>query len=103
MRRIAVLLLVLASLACAGRSNEPPPEVKLSWDPVPEAQVVGYNVYRSGEPGRGFARVNPVPVKEPRYTDTAVERGKTYYYRVTAVNAGGAESGYSEESSKTVE
>lgn len=103
MRQTVVLILVIATLACALSSTKSRPEVNLTWSPVPDEDVVGYNVYRSEEPGRGYECVNPDPVAEPKYTDTAVKRGKTYYYRVTAVNTAGVESEPSEERSKVVD
>jgi len=103
MRYLVLLVLVVAILACAQPSNEPPPEVKLTWDPVPDEEVTGYNVYRSEESGGGYARVNPSRLVEPEYTDTTVKRGRTYFYRVTAVSRTGVESGFSVERSKAVD
>ena len=100
---VLILILVVAMLACAQSSNVPRPEVKLTWDPVPGEDIEGYNVYRSEEPGGGYESVNLEPIAEPEYTDTTVERGKTYYYRVTAVNTAGVESGFSEARSKNVD
>jgi len=93
----ALLAVTMICFACAARSAK---EVKLTWDPVPG--VVGYNVYRSAQPGGEYERINPAPLPQPRYVDTDVEPGKTYFYRVTAVNAVGIESDYSEERSRTV-
>jgi fibronectin type 3 domain-containing protein len=96
---VAVLLIgAMAAFACVGGSTA---KVELTWDAVPG--VAGYNVYRGAQPGGEYERINAAPVPEPRYTDVGVEKGKTYFYRVTAVNAAGVESEYSEERSRTVQ
>ncbi|MFN3763167.1 MAG: Ig-like domain-containing protein, partial [Anaerolineae bacterium] len=68
-------------------------QVVLTWPPVTDA--VTYNIYRSLLSGGGYARI--AAVSDPVYTDTAVVNGTTYYYVVTAVDAAGNESGYSDE------
>jgi hypothetical protein len=64
-----------------------------------EDEVAGYNIYRSEEAG-----VYPtVPlngstlVTVPSFTDSTVQKGRTYYYAVTAVTPGGEESSHSNE------
>jgi fibronectin type 3 domain-containing protein len=103
MRQTTVVILAVLILACAPSANEPRLEVKLTWDASADDLVIGYNVYRSETAGRDYRRINASPLSDPRYTDTSVERGRTYYYRVTAINAAGLESGFSEERSKTVD
>ena len=103
MQPTRALILVVAMLACAQPSNEPLPEVQLNWDPIPDEDVAGYNVYRSEAPDRGYERLHSEPLAAPEYTDTTVKRGRTYYYRVTAVNNAGVESGFSETRSKVVD
>lgn len=68
----------------------------LSWNPSPST-VVGYNVYRGTTSGGPYARVNPSLDPGTLYTDSSVQNGQTYYYVTTAVNAAGAESGYSNQ------
>lgn len=77
------------------------PAVVLAWDQNdPGDQVTGYNVYRapnSGDYDKGTAvRLAQAPAAAPTYTDNTVQRGKTYWYVVTAVNAT-AESARSNE------
>lgn len=100
MRKSGVAFLLCCLLACASPSSG---EVRLSWDAVPGDDIVGYNVYRTELSGQGYRRINSDPVPQPSYTDGDVQRGKTYYYRVTTVNAAGLESEFSEERSKTVD
>ena len=72
------------------------PSIDLSWDPVGdpagELDVVGYYVYRAEE-GGGFNRLNAQPVAASAYRDLSVAAGRTYRYRVTAVDRRGNESG----------
>ena len=60
------------------------PSIDLSWDANIEADVAGYNVYRSE--GAAFARVNAELVATPAFRDMHVEAGRQYTYRVTAVD-----------------
>ncbi|MCS3661497.1 Ig-like domain-containing protein [Salinibacter ruber] len=73
----------------------------LSWvDDDSTGSVAGYNVYRSTSPfsDKGDAvLVNEGLVSGSPYTDTTAQRGKTYYYRITAANGRGGESGLSGE------
>ena len=74
----------LVALAETGR-------VRLVWRPSEADDVAGYIVYRKVD--GGFERVTPQPVVAAEYVDTAVAAGKTYVYRVTAVDQAGNESG----------
>lgn len=60
--------------------------VRLAWNASPEPDVAGYLVYRSTGPGVDFVRLTPAPMAATVFTDRAVERGKTYWYAVTAVD-----------------
>jgi hypothetical protein len=68
--------------------------VVLAWDPSPDPQIVGYNVYRSES--LGAFSVPPLNgstlVSEVTFTDSTGELNRPYYYVVTAVNAVGQES-----------
>ena len=81
------------------------PFIDLIWAPVTNADLAGYNVYRSetgGGAGERMVRVNLELVKSPAYRDMAVESGKTYTYSVSAVDVRGNESGRSEETSEAL-
>jgi endoglucanase len=73
--------------------------VNLSWQ-APAAKagvpVKSYNVYRSTISGSQYVKIAS-EVPEPRYIDTTVSGGKTYYYVVTSVDSAGHESGFSAE------
>jgi hypothetical protein len=65
--------------------------VDLSWEPVPDADLAGYIVYRrTGEAG-AWVRLTPEPVQAAAFRDAAPPDG-VCAYRVTAVDATGNES-----------
>ena len=77
--------------------------VEISWQPPVDngsSPIVEYRIYRGDSAGNeSFLAL--VDVSEHSYRDTDVENGKTYYYRVSAVNDDGLESELSEEVSAT--
>jgi len=74
-------------------------DVTLQWDPNPETDVVGYKVYY-GTSSRTYS--SPVPLGlQTTYTVAGLASG-TYYFAVTAFNASGLESAFSNEVSTTV-
>lgn len=100
----------LSSEACAVTGDRTPPPAPagvllthgkkgytLTWLPVEVDDVAGYNVYRSVGEGP-FVKLNDVPLRVTQYKDKAVDPGRTYSYRVTAVDdsAAGNESPISE-------
>ena len=77
------------------------PFIDLTWAPNTEADLAGYNVYRHAE-GEPPVKINPESAKTPSYRDAGVERGKSYFYAVTAVDLRGNESSPSPEASEVV-
>ncbi len=75
-----------------------PLHVTLTWSAV--ATATNYNIYRSPVQGGGYSRIVTGNVSTT-YTDTNVTSGSTYYYVVTAVDALGNESSYSNEANAT--
>lgn len=77
--------------------------VYLNWTPPPEPSVVRYNVYRSTVPGGPYTLVNAVPIEGPYFLDSPgrsllpPRNGELYFYVVTAVDALGQVSEYSDE------
>jgi fibronectin type 3 domain-containing protein len=55
---------------------------------------VGYNVYQATTSGGPYTKLNgaPVPAGTLTYADNTVAGNTTYYYVVTAVDAGSLES-----------
>ncbi|MGA2031633.1 MAG: fibronectin type III domain-containing protein [Thermoguttaceae bacterium] len=64
------------------------PQVTLNW--TASTGAAGYNVYRGTTPGGESATPITSGVPGNTYADTNVVPGLTYYYKVAAVNAGGA-------------
>jgi fibronectin type 3 domain-containing protein len=61
------------------------------------ADAAGYNIYRSNTSRAGFVKINGAPVESTAFADRALAADAVYYYMVTAVGAGGAESHFSRE------
>jgi len=68
------------------------PVVDLSWSISPEADVVGYRVYRSEREGERGAAVTSDLLPTPAYHDAAVQPGRRYWYTVTVVDRSSNES-----------
>ena len=77
------------------------PFIDLIWAPVTDADLAGYNVYRS-EDGAGAIKINTELVRAPAYRDISVQSGKRYTYSVSSVDLRGNESARSEEASESV-
>lgn len=64
-------------------------DIHLTWAPVPDADLLGYRVYRSMQPDSlDWALLNKEPLAKPAYTDALGQSlsRHPYYYRVTAVD-----------------
>ncbi len=70
--------------------------VELIWTPNLEADLAGYNVYRR-EPDGAFRKINQDLLITPIFRDASAQAGRSYFYRVTAVDLTGNESAPSEE------
>jgi hypothetical protein len=82
-----------------------PGRLSLFFPANPEADVAGYNVYRSEDPNLPFERwskLNVEPITRTTFQDDKVESGKKYYYYLTAVDKNGNISQRSEVVSETV-
>jgi len=76
-----------------------PDEINLSWNA--SAGATGYNVYRASVTGGPYTLVSS-SVSGTNYSDSGLPVSATYYYVVTATDAGG-ESAYSNEASATTQ
>ncbi|HEY3313173.1 MAG TPA: alpha-amylase family glycosyl hydrolase [Anaerolineales bacterium] len=70
-------------------------KLDLTWDA--SAGAAGYNLYRSPLSGGGWVKLNASPIDSTTYSDVTVENTRLYYYVVTALDAAGNESGYSNQ------
>lgn len=68
--------------------------VHLTWGASSSA-VIGYNVYRRLASVTSYAPLSSTPINALSYDDSTVALGATYDYVVTAVDAAGVESVYS--------
>ena len=70
-------------------------QVSLSW--TASTYAVSYNVYQSPVSGGGYTLANTSPVSGTSFTATGLTNAQTYYFVVTALDADGNESVYSNE------
>lgn len=70
--------------------------VDLSWK-ASTSSPAGYNVYRGSASGGPYTRINSSLDASTYYSDGTVSSGQIYFYVTTAVDANGAESGYSNQ------
>ncbi|MEO6667280.1 MAG: fibronectin type III domain-containing protein, partial [Nitrospiria bacterium] len=71
----------------------------VAWDPNLETDMAGYKVYY-GSSGAYTQTIDVGTVTAQ--TISGLQEGLTYYFAVTAYDASGNESGYSQEMSKTI-
>ncbi len=91
----------LAAVATAGE-NGAAPAIDLSWQPVTDADLAGYAVYRR-EGEAAWQRISPPePLASPAFHDAQVQSGHTYRYAVSAISQGGNESARSAETEEPV-
>lgn len=77
------------------------PFIDLTWTPVTDPDLAGYNVYRHvGD--EAPVKINSELVKTPSFRDTDVKPGTKYSYAVSAVDLRANESARSKEASETV-
>ena len=69
--------------------------INVSWKANTEANLAGYNIYRSDTETGTFTKLNTTGVVSTNsYLDTAAPLNATSYYRIAAVDLNGTESGY---------
>jgi Transmembrane protein 131-like N-terminal/Abnormal spindle-like microcephaly-assoc'd, ASPM-SPD-2-Hydin len=99
-----VKLALSGSGSNANTASAPPPavhSVSLNWD-ASAGPVAGYHVYRGSSSGGPYGRISGSTVSSLDYQDFSVQSGGRYYYVVTSVDPGGAESAYSNEAQAEV-
>lgn len=75
---------------------------QLYWDPAPEPDIAGYNIYRSTNSGGPYDRLNDSLITITSYFDNPDTLGQYYFYCVTAMTRAMAESHLSNEDSAWV-
>lgn len=76
-------------------------EVALTWAANSEDDLAGYHLYRSTSNISSISGMDPINgsnlIPSAEFTDTNVENGTTYYYRLTAVDDNDNESSMSSQ------
>lgn len=68
--------------------------VELDWDRSPEDDLAGYNVYRAGSEDGSYTRLNTNgPLSASFFSDPNAPEGSRSFYKVTALDNRGSESG----------
>jgi hypothetical protein len=75
--------------------------IDLTWTPNTEADLAGYNIYRSAD-GAPAVKINVSAALTPSFRDQKIATGITYTYSVTAVDARGNESPRSQPATEQV-
>jgi hypothetical protein len=73
-------------------TKEAPVSVELTWTINTESDLAGYSVYRSENPEMPGQKLNSELLLVPTFRDISVVPGKSYSYRVGAVDQSGNES-----------
>ena len=94
----ALLPVVLVALAKIGSANAAS-TVSLAWNTSPDPTVTGYHLYQGGASG---VYTNMVVAGSTNVTVNNLVTQRTYYFAVTAFDAIGLESPYSNEIAYTV-
>jgi hypothetical protein len=73
--------------------------VLVEWETASEIDNVGFNLYRSTDPNEGYIKLNETLIRSQSpgdilgayyaYTDSAVEAGLTYYYKLEDIDVSG--------------
>jgi hypothetical protein len=70
--------------------------VSIGWDPNPEGNIIGYNIYFKEKNGDGkYAKLNKEPIMEEAKFKAILNNDITYLFAVTAINNRNLESVYS--------
>ena len=95
-------LAAVATTGDNGAGNAPQYAIDLSWQPVTDADLAGYAVYRR-EGDAAWQRISPAgPLVPPAFHDSQVQPGHSYRYAVSSINQGGNESARSAETEESV-
>ena len=100
MKKILCFTTIIFLLVCSSVFGA---DVKLTWDPNSETDLAGYRVYRADKAGGPYKQAGAdVMAPDVVFTDTNLSDG-TFFWVVTAFDADGNESGYSNEVTKRID
>ena len=57
-------------------------EIKIKWSAIEQNELTGYEIYRSEIPDDDFTLIGKAKANKTEFTDSSVQPGKCYYYRV---------------------
>lgn len=71
--------------------------IVIKWEPSPDEDVVGYNIYRSWSIHGQFTKLNPKPIPKEigSFIDKDVVTGALHVYRLSAIDKAGLEGKHS--------
>ena len=76
--------------------------IKLTWTNPSETKFDGVEIYRSLKKNSGYGKKPIYISKADKYTNTAVRKGKTYYYKARGFVTIGGEKIYTDWSTKAI-
>lgn len=86
-----------ANLLASGISNS---KIQVSWNDV--SNETSYQLYRSNTTNSNYLLFKTLPANTTSYLDTGLFANSVYYYKVKALNVGGASGFSNEDSAKTI-
>ncbi len=75
--------------------------VSIGWDPNPEGNIIGYNIYFKEKTDKKYAKLNKEPILEESKFKALLNNDVTYSFVVTAINNRNLESVYSSSTEAT--
>lgn len=91
-----------ATISLSGTGTAVSYSADLEWTASSSSGVIGYYVFRGTASGGPYSQLTASAVSGTKYTDNSVQARQTYYYVVTAVTSGGAQSADSNQVSAVI-
>ncbi len=73
-------------------TNNQAKKIIVSWEPSSTSDVVKYAIYRSTFSAFGYTKIKEVNSSTLQYEDNTENAGKTYYYKIIAIDKDGLEN-----------
>ncbi len=108
---VAAVGVVLGGCTGGGGGESAPPAAQapaatasltFQWDPVGASDLAGYKIYRSTTAGTYGSPIATLSASTTTYQMTNLTKGVTYFFAVSAYDANGNESPFSNEQSRTI-
>lgn len=107
----AALLLLVGTVFATADDHLAPADVAatcgsgfadVTWSPVDDEHLDGYDVYRRAAGDPSFVKVNLILVEGTEYTDLGLQPGTTYEYALKSIFDDGHQSPFSGSDSCTI-